>query len=272
MNTLDRVLTVFNDKRFLPKVAAVFCIYLLISGISWLLGALGFFSSFFSSFISPNSPFNLSTFIFYGTSLLVTILMLPFTIYLKGYTYMIADRMRRGLVDALPEHNDLKKGLRIGGANIAALFGITIPVILLVSLFAGILLMFVPLVFMDGYGALGFGLMAGVFFVIILMVLLFLTINAFFVPSFMYIYLKERSIAEAFSPRRIWGVIQVGWEEFLMLWLFLLAVAFLTGVLGLALCCLGPFLKPLIQTVTLLLNGAFIGAIYYKLDQKFLEI
>lgn len=270
--TISSINRIFSDDRLISKVGLIFGINFVLQLISLGINLIPSFSSIIPATYSESTRDLISTFLSSILPLVINILTFPVWIYIKGYQFRISDRIRRGgYGECLPEHDDIKKTMSIGGIYLTINYTLSIPFVILSlgPVFLGFSMISrtngndLPLVLAFLAGSLVTGLIFG-------MILLF--VNVVLVPCLMYVYLKTGSIGEVFRFANVWSVVKSSWPYWLILILINIVFKIVSVVIPILSCCLFPVVEPLMQTLVMLFTSAIVGSIYYNLEVSGLEL
>lgn len=270
--TISSVNRIFSDDRLIPKAGLIFGINFVMYLISLGVDLVPSFGIVIPSTLSESAHDLTKTFLSSVLPLVINVLTFPVWIYLKGYQFRISDKIRSGVKgNVLPEHDDIKKTMAVGGIYLTINYTLSIPFIILSlgPVFLGFTMITrtsgsnIPLLLAFVAG----GLVSGIIFGIIL-----LLVNLVIVPCLMYIYLRTGSIAGVFRVANVLSVIKSSWMYWLVLFLANIAFSIISLVIPILSCCLFPVVIPLLQTLVMLLTSAIVGSIYYNLDKSGLEL
>ena len=265
MFDLQLALKPFRDPRILPKAGIIFGIHSISGILQYLINFTPYITDFIPSSLNPEQVANISSLVSLLGSVLISLLLFPATLYISGYTYMIADCLRKGSEEVLPEHDSIGDGIKIGGIAIGFSFLLSIPLIIL------LVLSFILL-----YGAIGsagsiggvmsFGLITGIIVFIFLVGIYFAALEIFIVPVFMYRYLTTQDFSGSFAFRPFVRILRQSWVDWIVVFGITLLLNMVTFGVQMILCCLGPFVTPFIDTVSVLAAAGLTGAVYNKLE------
>lgn len=265
MFDLKHILTPFKDSQFLQKAGVIFGVYFILNLISMALNITPYATMFLPRQLED---VYLAT---YLTSMVgsfgVSLLTIPVSIYFLGYLYRTADRIRRNITEPLPQHADWKKTLSYGGVYIAINFALMLPLILILAVTAFLFFMVMFTISRVSEPLVLFLLLA-LMLVGLLVFLLMMLIAGFVVPSMMYNYVRTKRIGEAFNFNSLLSVIKVSWLDWLVVVGLMFAYSMVSGFVQMVLCCLGPLLTPLMNTLNIVLAAGVFGAIYHHIDEK----
>jgi hypothetical protein len=269
MFNLELALRPFKDTRILAKAGIVFGLYAITSLLQFVLNMAVSMSELIPVPVDNDSLSLFTSVISVLGSLVISILLFPVTLYLSGYTYSIADRIRINSTEALPDHIDIMERIKLGTIAISFNFILTAPFIVLM------ILVFMLLAIASGQDitsvfnfSLNPGIIAGFVAMIFFFGMYLFVVNTFMVPVFMYRYLSTHSFTQALRIDAFFEVLRVSWLDWIIVFLFTIMVGFVSMGIMLVLCCIGPFVSPLISTVSLLVTAGLTGAVYHKIERE----
>ncbi len=273
MKMFDTASQLFSDQRLLPKFGIVYGVNFILSLISVAVTVVTYILqvSFEGNGAQSQNP--LLMLLISGLPLVINLLTLPIWLYPKGYFYEIVNRVRLHrdnpdlAEDLLPEHEDPRKTISVGGTYLSAslAFGMPIGIMMIASIMLGS--SFVSQAFMTGDLALGLAIGAAILVVNLLFGLAMFLNGKLLVPAFMYLFFKKGSFHAAVKPRAVWEILKAAWWRFLLIGIvmFLIRIAF--WVVKIVLICFGIFVRPALDTISLILEAGMLGSVYADLDE-----
>ena len=266
MDFMKAIKAVLNDSRILPKLGIIFGILIISTAISTILNL---FINFTSYIPLPEDYAYLSSVFSLLISLVSPLLTLPLWLYMTGYSFEIADSIRKGNIeDPLPEHGNIKRTLSIGGVALTISYAIIFPLILLT--FAPFVILMLGLASDQTLfsSPVMIAILVGLLFVGIAGGLTIFLVSLFVTPTMMYIYIRTGSVSKAFSMKTVVRILAESWSQWLFYAALVFALNFVAGILTLLLCCVPIFAPAVIQTLVFALSSAILGSIYYNLDRN----
>lgn len=267
MFNLELALRPFKDPRVLAKAGVVFGLYAISSVLQFMLNLA---ISVTEMVPVPVNQDTLSLFSSLTTLLctfIISILMFPVTLYLSGYTYSIANRIRTNVSEALPDHTDIIDRIKLG------MIAVSFNVILTTPIVFFIIFVLLILGLMSGQDTSSFlqfavhpGVLAGFITMMLFVGMYLLIVNSFMVPIFMYRYLLTHSIAQSLRVDAFINVLRISWLDWVIVFLFSIMLTSLSTGIMLVLCCIGPLISPMISTISLLATAGLTGAVYHKIE------
>lgn len=268
---IESVNYIFGDERFVYKFGLIFGLNFALNLLNIFIRLLGWSIDFWPASISQQTTDFLNTLFSSILPIGISILTLPAWIYRKGYRFMISDRIRKDIHPFLPEHGSMKRKMSIGSVFLTVNYTLTLP-IALVSMVPFVLLMTMreQLSRPENLG-LFLAFLVGSIVITLLFSIVLLLISTVLVPTLMYIYLRKKSVAEAFKASNVLKIIKKSLLSWIILFLASLSVGILFALIQLFLCIIAPLVNPFIQTFGMLLHSAAVGAIYSQLEDVRLD-
>ncbi|MEA3356966.1 MAG: DUF4013 domain-containing protein [Patescibacteria group bacterium] len=260
---------ILSDSRIVQKVGIIFGINFILHIISLILQVIAITSTLTSG-SGIGEEFD-PTYIFasFVLPIFVQLLTLPVWLYIKGYTYQIANNIRaENTLDILPEHDNPKRTLSFGGIYLTISYTLTIP-LAIASILPVMFALNMSTEWLISSGIEVFlGLYAGLIFAAVGFGTALFIINSVIVPCLIYVYLKKKSLIAAYNAANVFRVISASWKQWLLVIGISLAMNVVISILNLVLCCMGPIIIPLTQTLAVIVTGTLIGLVYNNLDKE----
>jgi len=268
MIDLPKALAPLKDDRLFQKAGIVFGLYLAIFLISLLFNVTTYFSSSLLG-IFPNADRELLNILVEILSILIVILVtFPVSIYLLGYQFRIADAVRKGKESTLPEHDSIWGTCKLGVVYSTLGFIMLAPLVI-IGIIVFVLSLGVVVSLSDtsnGSSGMVLGGVAGLVIITLMLGVLTFLVSTILMPACMYVYLKTGKLSAALSFSRVRDVISAAWLPFLIIAGLRMILSFAMGVVMLVTCCAGPILRPLLDTLTLLVCGGLFGAVFHEIE------
>jgi hypothetical protein len=248
-----------------------FSIFLMLFLTTGLLNLFSLFGQFGGAAFTESDPREVGPIfiLIFGFIMILVLLSIPVGAYLTGYLLKIYESVRADS-KIVPEHKDvfttIIEGLKL--IVIALAYGLLPMMLLIASLVAVIF---------------GFGLTAatgmevsgslGIVIGIVGLILFFLTfafilvLGAVITPAYIYEYLKNRSISDAFNFAAVKRNVELGWKDFLVAYGLIIVANMVVGFAGAFLFCIGFIAQPLGQTYLLYFQGYMYGQAFRDLDK-----
>jgi hypothetical protein len=256
---------IFTDSRVFVKFGVIFGLNFIVGLISQVIRLVGLSVDFWPVYMAVDTRQFLSSLFGSILPIAVAFLTLPVWLYKKGYLYDIANRIRISETPLLPEHDDRGKQMKLGSAFLSINYTLTIAFALL-SIAPFILI----LVFGQNINsAQGAAILFAAFIASLVVGFLFSLVIAFIsvvlVPCLMYIFLKHRDLSMVFEFKRVWEVMRDAFWSLIILFFAAAGLRIAFSIMEILLCCINPIISPLMQTLSMFLYAAALGAIYKEL-------
>jgi hypothetical protein len=268
---VESINEIFGDDRFIYKFGFIFGLNFALNLLNIFIRLVGWSVDFWPASISQQTTDFLNTLFSSILPIGISILTLPAWIYRKGYRYMISDRIRKQKYPLLPEHGSMKRKMSIGSVFLTINYTLTLP-IALVSMVPFVLLMTMQEQLSQPQNiGLFLAFVVGSIVITLLFSIVLLLIGTVLVPCLMYIYLRKKSVAEAFKTSNVIKIIKNSFLAWIILFVTSLGVGIIFALIRLFLCIIAPLVNPFIQTFGMLLHSTAVGAIYSQLEDVSLD-
>lgn len=277
---LERALKyIFEDKEWVKKVAPFALVMLVVSILSNMLQLTTNFSSVIADSVEARGSALMATLLLSFVPALLLILLslalIPFYIYLKGYMLQVMRNVYTEALPTLPEHQPLAEKFRLFFSYFLVVIG---PILISMIIFGAML---IPMIF--SFVAFAGNenpmfLIVGIFSVMlfVLFAICFAVVfQGVIQPAMIYIYFKTGNVKAAYSLKNLGDVIKKGWVKLLVTGVVIYAISMVVGFLVLFswFCLMGWLMQPIATVYLMLVSSYLYGDVYKQLDEtRVLEV
>ncbi|HVX92604.1 MAG TPA: DUF4013 domain-containing protein [Candidatus Dojkabacteria bacterium] len=253
----------FKDKNWKESLGVYFLIVFVMGIVSQMISFfLGLSSAFIRSLQhysgTPYSQLSNS-----ATSFLVSLLLLPITLYLAGYVIDLTRNVMKGNEDTHVKHGKIGDRIQTGLAPFTYGLVLTLTDVLL------LLLVFTPTVIatylQDHYPMLA----VIVLICFAILCILFVLFSVFLLPviykTMLYIYINEGSISKGFNASKIFEILKTSWKKFYFLYFVDIVIAFISFISILS-CCLVFIVSPILTSILIFIKADIEGNVFRQIN------
>ncbi len=243
----------FEDKKWVEKLLPLFLIMFIILvavSITQIFGN-GVISAVFKD-TGIEDGFALSYITSFTTTMGVSVLLFPLSLYLSGYMLKISQNVMKGEDILLPPHSEYEDIFAKGLVQWLARFttGIIPAVILTVYIILASTL------FVEGaYDNLEILLLL----IGIALYILMQTVASFISIGMLINYMRVNHWRAIFDFDEIKSILQNRWKDIVLFWLVMTALSAVASLLIFMTCCLAPFTGAILQTLYMLIYAYIMG-------------
>ncbi len=209
-----------------------------------------------------------------GVQMFVSILLIPFQLYIHGYTFEYVKDIKNRSELALRDHGEIKERIRLGFIrfllSLPSMLIAIVPIVLLVVAISITVVSLNPNAPQYSPNSEIYALTT-LYITSIGVMVIFLVLTYFINNAIFYLYLSNYGFWQSLNPKNILKVLKIGLKDLFILGLVKFGISILVAIVGLILICFSFFTFPILAVMLPLVFAHLDGQAYRNIDIKMNE-